>query len=61
MHSSPASPASCPALSRVSWAHTNLLTSSEPRDREIVILSPNNQRQHRALHIQKDVLPYTLC
>jgi len=29
--------------------------------REIGILLPNNQRQHRALHIQKDVLPYALC
>ena len=26
---------------------------------EIGILLPNNQRQHRTLHIQKDVLPYT--
>ena len=26
--------------------------------REIGILLPNNQRQHRTLHIQKDVLPY---
>jgi len=25
--------------------------------REIGILLPNNQRQHRTLHIQKDVLP----
>ena len=25
---------------------------------EIGILLPNNQRQHRTLHIQKDVLPY---
>ena len=25
---------------------------------EIGILFPNNQRQHRTLHIQKDVLPY---
>ena len=22
---------------------------------------PNNQRHHRTLHIQKDVLPYVLC
>ena len=28
--------------------------------REIGILLPNNQRQHRTLHIQKDVLPYAL-
>ena len=27
-------------------------------EREIGILMPNNQRQHRTLHIQKDVLPY---
>jgi len=25
--------------------------------REICILLPNNQRQHRTLHIQTDVLP----
>ena len=29
--------------------------------REIGMLLPNNQRQHRTLHIQKDVLPYPLC
>ena len=29
--------------------------------REIGILWPNTQRQHRTLHIQKDVLPYALC
>jgi len=28
---------------------------------EIVILLPNKQRQHRTLHIKKDVLPYALC
>ena len=28
---------------------------------EIRILLPNKQRQHRTLHIQKDVLPYVLC
>jgi len=28
---------------------------------EIDILLPDNQRQHRTLHIQKDVLPYALC
>ena len=28
---------------------------------EIDIILPNNQRQHRTLHIQKDVLPYALC
>ena len=30
-------------------------------DEEIGILLPNNQRQHRTLHIQKGVLPYALC
>jgi len=30
-------------------------------DREIGILLPNNQRQHRILRIQDDVLPYALC
>jgi hypothetical protein len=29
--------------------------------REIDILLQNNQRHHRTLHIQKDVLPYALC
>ena len=29
--------------------------------REIGILLPNNQSQHRTLHIQKDVLPCALC
>jgi len=28
---------------------------------EIGILLPNNQRQHRTLHIQQDMLPYALC
>ena len=28
---------------------------------EIGILLPKNQRQHRTLHIQKDLLPYALC
>ena len=32
-----------------------------PTSRDIGILLPNNQRQHRTLHIQKDVLPYALC
>ena len=29
--------------------------------KEIGILLPNNQRKHRSLHIQEDVLPYALC
>jgi hypothetical protein len=28
---------------------------------EIGIPLPNNQRQHRTLHIQEDVLPSALC
>ena len=33
-----------------------------PPQCETGISLPNNQRQHRALHIQQDVLPYsTLC
>jgi len=28
---------------------------------DVGILLPNNQRQHRTLHIQKDVLSYALC
>ena len=36
------------------------LQNSHPREfREISILSPNNQRQHRTLHFQKDVREYT--
>jgi len=31
------------------------------RAREMGISLPNSQRQHRTLHIQKDVLPYALC
>ena len=29
--------------------------------RGVGTLLPSNQRQHRTLHIQKDVLPYALC
>jgi hypothetical protein len=31
-----------------------------PYDGEIGILLPNNQRQQRTLHIQKDMLPYAV-
>ena len=30
-------------------------------EREIGVLSPNNQHQLRTLHVQKDVLPYASC
>jgi hypothetical protein len=29
--------------------------------KEIGIFLPNNQRQHRTLHIQMNVLPYAMC
>jgi len=29
--------------------------------RDFGVLLTNNQRQHRTLHIQKDVLPYAFC
>ena len=38
-----------------------LLMRARPRLSEMGILLPYNQRQHRTLHIQKDVLPYALC
>ena len=34
---------------------------SLPEGREIGISLPNNQRQHRTVHIQKNVLPYLSC
>ena len=37
------------------------LTSTMRHPAEIGILLSNNQRQHRTLHIQKDMLRYTLC
>ena len=41
---------------------TGLRTWCHPGYREeIGILLPNNQRQHRTLQIQKDVLPYAMC
>ena len=36
-------------------------STRRPCSREIGILLPNNQRQHRTLQIQEDVLPYALC
>ena len=33
-------------------------TGGTREERDIGISLPNSQRQHRALHIQKDVLPY---
>ena len=29
--------------------------------RDMGNLLPSNQRQHRSLHVEKDVLPYALC
>ena len=39
----------------VRWAWPN------SRIEEIGILLPKNQRQHRTLHIQEDMLPYAVC
>ena len=44
------------------WARLLVWDVAEKtRGEEIVIMFPNNQRQHRTLHIQKDALPYALC
>ena len=55
-------------LQVTSWLdtyHSNAVAAGPKRPtrccREIGILLPNNQRQHRTLNIQKDVLPYALC
>jgi len=32
-----------------------------PADQRETSSLPNNQQQHRTLHIHKDVLPYALC
>ena len=41
-------------------AHGAMRNRGTPHS-DISILLSNNQRQHRTLHIQKDVLPYALC
>ena len=46
--------------SRMSF-DTRFMSVSPCQTRENVILLPNNQRQHRTLHIQEDVMPYALC
>jgi hypothetical protein len=40
--------------------HTPYTPHTTP-DKAMCVLLPNNQRQHRTLHIQEDVLPYALC
>ena len=43
-------------------AHERLAKNKKSRPPgEIGVVLPNNQRQHRTLHMQKDVLPYTSC
>ena len=42
------------------WSTVSLIGSGL-LERETGMLLPNNQRQYRTLHIQKDVLPYALC
>jgi len=52
---------SCPPGKRLRHAG-ELRCSARGRGKsEIGILLPNNQRHHRTLHIQKDVLPCALC
>ena len=41
-------------------AHHQTRCSREVK-KEVGILLPKNQRQHRTLHIQENVLPYALC
>ena len=47
--------------------HQPFLRTAQPAARVhdqkemIFILLPNNQRQHRTLHIPKDVLPCAIC
>jgi len=53
----PKSTFSIPRNARLGQPLNRLVGTSE----EIGIFWPNNQRQHRTLHIQKDVLPYALC
>ena len=44
------------------WDETLVASTYLSREyRDIGILLPDNQRQHRTVHIQKDVLPYALC
>ena len=47
--------------SAASASVSELATSAATFRREIGMLLPKNQRQHRTLHIQQDVLPYALC
>ena len=45
-----------------SWIDTSIfLFTCEKGLLEIGTLLPNNQRQHRTLHIQEEVLPNALC
>ena len=39
----------------------DLKLNCAPARERLFFLLPNHQRQHRTLHIQKDVLPYALC
>ena len=44
------------------YMYTYIYIHIEPRPpKEFGTMLPNKQRQHRALHIQKDVLPCALC
>ena len=55
-------PQRCPDQSRViACLHRAIQHQGSDLGREVGIILPNNQRQHRTLHIQKDELPYALC
>ena len=40
---------------------SSVTPDTRPAEGEIGIQLPNDQRQHRTLHIYQDVLPYALC
>ena len=48
-------------LQKTNCCHVISPRAAPEENKEIGILLPNNQCQHRTLHIQKDVLPYALC
>ena len=43
------------------FCRTPPIERSDPCLQRLELLLPNNQRQHRTLHVRKDVLPYVLC
>ena len=49
------------SIARVNSSDKTLTSPITGTTREMGILLPNNQRQHRTLQIQKDELPYAVC